>query len=90
MKSLVVSTMLALGLVVTPALAQEKAGHVTVQVQNVTGLPNGSVKVPIGIAAQVCGKSASEIAKNRDSFRCTVTQPHANKAFLNFVTKNKS
>ena len=90
MKSLLLGTLIALGIAATPALAQQKEGFVTVTTQNVTGVPNGQVNVPIGIAAQVCGVSASEIAKNRDAFRCTVTQPHATKSFLNFVTKNKS
>jgi hypothetical protein len=90
MKSLLVSTMVALVIAATPALAQQKAEHVRVTVQNVTGVPNGPVEVPIGIAAQVCGKSASEIAKNRNNLNCIVTQPHVTKAFLNFVTKSKS
>jgi hypothetical protein len=89
MKSLLLTTAIALSIAATPAFAK-KEGFVTVTVSNISGVPNGRVAIPIGIAAQVCGVSASKIAKHRDSFHCTVTQPHVTRSFLNFVTKNKS
>jgi hypothetical protein len=83
MKSLLLTTIVALGIAATPTLAKEQKGFVTLTY-------NGHhVDIPIGIAAQVCGRSASYIAKHR-TFTCTVSAQTHNRAFLNFVNKSKS
>ena len=82
MKSLLLSTVLALALVTTPALAAEKKGFVRVTYKE------HRMSIPIGIASQVCGQSASYIAKHRNTFSCTVSSTTQNKAFLNFINKS--
>jgi hypothetical protein len=82
MKSLLLSTIVALALATTPALTAEKKGFVRIIYKE------HRISIPIGIASQVCGHSASYIAKHRNTFSCTVSSNTQNKAFLNFINKS--
>ena len=82
MKVMLLSSAIIMALAATPSLAAQKSGFVTVTYNS------KRVSVPIGIASQVCGHSASYIAKHRDSFRCTVRSTTQNKAFLNLIKRN--
>jgi hypothetical protein len=85
MKSLLLATIVALGIVVTPTLAAQKKGHVTVSYLG------QSVRVPIGIAAQVCPNvSAKDIAHHRTGTICVLNHQTTNKAFLNYIHKGQS
>jgi hypothetical protein len=83
MKSLLLATIVALGIAATPTLANQQKGFVMVTYNT------HHVSIPIGIAAQVCRKSANYFAKHR-TYTCTVSGHTHNKAFLNFVSKNKT
>jgi hypothetical protein len=85
MKSLLLATIVALGIATTPTLAAEKKGLVRVSYLGQV------VKVPIGIAAQVCPSvSAKDIAHNRTGIICVLHHQSRNKAFLNYVHNTKS